>query len=159
MSNTPARVNQLSTASCIHSLTCFRFDWLAKLVQDGFAFNINPMVSTRATWALCVVFVALVLVTVAHLHPGSGFTLPVLPSGRLFEPVYVHERFQPENLQLDHQQCEDAYPLLYHEADRARRWYTSRSGITEKMVDAAEKEHGHARLAIINNNVRATQSI
>ena len=111
------------------------------------------MLSTRATWTLGAVTLVLVVVTLAHLHPSSGFTIPVLPSGRLFEPVYTHPLFQPDNRQLDHSQCVDAYPELYYEADRARRWYTSRSGITEQMVDAAEKDGGNARLTIINNNV------
>jgi hypothetical protein len=112
------------------------------------------MLSTRATWTLCAVSLVLVVITVAHLHPSSGFTLPVLPSGRLFEPVYVHDLFQPENRLLNTTQCINAYPELYYEADRARRWYTTRSGITEKMVDAAEKDGGNARLTIINNQVR-----
>lgn len=111
------------------------------------------MLSPRATWTLCAVSLVLVVITVAHLHPSSGFTLPILPSGRLFEPVYIHDLFQPEDRLLNTSQCIEAYPQLYHEADRARRWYTSRSGITADMVDAAEKDGGNARLTIINNNV------
>ena len=111
------------------------------------------MLSTRATWTLCALSLVLFVITIGHLHPSSGFTLPLLPSGRLFEPVYLHDRFLPEDRLLNTSQCLEAYPQLYYEADRARRWYSSRSGITADMVDAAEKDGGNARLTIINNNV------
>lgn len=111
------------------------------------------MAHKRAVWVLGLTAAAVVLLALAHLHPRTAFELPVLPSGRLFEPLQVHELFQPDNRHLDHQQCLEAYPLLYDEADRARTWFASRGGITESMVDAAEKNKGHARLAIINNNV------
>lgn len=132
-------IHLCSDSSDKHASTCIRYFMLS--------------LSSRAAWTLCAVILVLVVITVAHLHPDSGFTLPVLPSGRLFEPVYVHDLFRPEDRQLNTSQCIDAYPRLYHEADRARRWYTSRSGITAKMVDDAEKDGGNARLTIVNNNV------
>lgn len=111
------------------------------------------MISRKAGLALCAASLALVLLAVAHLHPGTGFELTFFPSGRLFDTPVVHELFQPDNQQLGAQECRDAYPLLYHEADRAQRWYVGKGGITESMVDAAEQNGGHARLAIIDNRV------
>lgn len=100
---------------------------------------------------LCAVFVLFALLaTIAHLHPDVD--LGFLPSGRLFmDPIVVHPVFQPENRQLDFQQCQEAYPRLYYEADRAREWYAGQGGITERQVEAAVENGGHARLAIINN--------
>ena len=48
-------------------------------------------------------------------------------------------------------QCIERYPDLYYEADRAKKFY--RRGISESMVDEADRDGASARLAIIDNKV------
>jgi hypothetical protein len=84
--------------------------------------------------------------------------------GEVFETYHFHtsenviqvETAAPEDRHLSTAECLHRYPELYHEADRAERFYRSRGGIQEQMVDLAEKDGGHARLAIIGNKVSET---
>ena len=59
------------------------------------------------------------------------------------------------DLHMTEEQCTNAFPLLYQEADRARIYFGKRGGISKEGVDAAEEE-GHARVVIMNNTVSIT---
>lgn len=65
---------------------------------------------------------------------------------------------EAENRHLTEEQCQERYPDLYLEADRAQQWFISKGGISKKMVDEAEEE-GNARLVILNNQVRKLKAI
>lgn len=95
--------------------------------------------------------VLLLLIGIAHLHPGTDFTVPYIPSPTRVIHYVAPALHDTENRQLDRAQCLDRYPNLYYEADRAKRWFSG--GISEEMVDEAEKDGASARLAIINNRV------
>jgi hypothetical protein len=56
------------------------------------------------------------------------------------------------DLHMTEEQCTTAFPLLYHEADRAQEYFGKKGGIRKRDVDAAEEE-GNARVVILNNTV------
>ncbi len=104
------------------------------------------------------------------------FTTPTLPISSFFpsaapklQPLLPHSyhsssssnnnitatSFERQNdHRLTHQQCLDTYPRLYHEADRARKYYHERKGIRLEDVDEAERNSAAARIIIKDNQVR-----
>lgn len=56
------------------------------------------------------------------------------------------------NLHMTEEQCQVAFPQLYHEANRAQAYFAKRGGIKQADVDLAEEE-GNARVVILNNTV------
>ena len=114
----------------------------------------------RLTYAYVVVTVCVTtLIFIAHIHPSTSFYLPLLPSS--YTTNYYTYTFpdpvEAENRHLTEEQCQERYPDLYLEADRAQEWFISKGGISKKMVDEAEEE-GNARLVILNNQVRKLKS-
>lgn len=107
---------------------------------------------TRALFALAVVLITLVL-SIGHLYRTDSLGTLMPLSGL----SYTINQYRPpvisdaENLHLSAEQCIDRYPDLYYEADRAREYF--KGGISEEMVDAAEKDEANARVAIIDNKV------
>jgi hypothetical protein len=83
-----------------------------------------------------------------------GVDIPfLLPSSFTSHPFTVPQPSESSNRHLTAEQCVERYPDLYLEADRAERWYSGKGGITEAMVDSAEKDDSNARLAILDNIV------
>lgn len=106
---------------------------------------------TRVRFAAFAVIVLLTLVGIAHIHPATEFSLPFIPS---FEDsaVFIAPTIDDvDNRHLTSEQCLERFPALYYEADRSKAWASG--GISESMVDEAEKEGASARLAIVNNKV------
>ena len=107
---------------------------------------------TRALFALAVVLITLVQ-SIGHLYRTDSLGT-LMPLSRL---SYTINQYRPpdisdaEKLHLSAEQCIDRYPDLYYEADRAREYF--KGGISEEMVDAAEKDEANARVAIIDNKV------
>jgi hypothetical protein len=93
----------------------------------------------------------LLLITFAHLSPSTNFTVPYFPSSAVVVPYLPPHLSDGDNRQLTRAQCLERYPALYHEADRAKRWYSK--GISLEMVNEADKDGANARLAIINNKL------
>nr|XP_018999118.1 uncharacterized protein I203_08319 [Kwoniella mangroviensis CBS 8507]OCF62579.1 hypothetical protein I203_08319 [Kwoniella mangroviensis CBS 8507] len=80
-------------------------------------------------------------------------SLSLLPKPDYGVNINPPDPAQSENRHLDQAQCMERYPKLYHEADRARKWYQSKGGITKAMVDLSETDSGNARLVILNNRL------
>ncbi|WVQ79560.1 hypothetical protein IAT38_001659 [Cryptococcus sp. DSM 104549] len=112
------------------------------------------MITRTSQIYLAALLIVTTLITIAHFHPGTSFTLPLLPSpdndASSLNNLRYPDSSEASNLHLTEEQCLAQYPDLYLEADRARAWY--KKGITKDMVDAAEEE-GNARLVILNNQL------
>nr|XP_031863812.1 uncharacterized protein CI109_000454 [Kwoniella shandongensis]KAA5530884.1 hypothetical protein CI109_000454 [Kwoniella shandongensis] len=118
-----------------------------------------PPTPTRTTQIyLLVLLLAISLVTLAHFHPATSFSLPLLPTpddGAVYGAVKSYPTYSREsdNRHLTQDECTNRFPDLYREADRAQRLYKKRGGITKEMVEEAEKDNGNARLVILNNKL------
>jgi hypothetical protein len=115
------------------------------------------MVIPEALWSrrrLLYIYVGIFIIvalTIAHNHPGTAFSLPLLPQSYT-STLHVPHPGAAEDRHLTNEQCLARYPDLYLEADRAKQWYERKGGISKEAVDAAEGE-GNARLVILNNKV------
>lgn len=115
----------------------------------------------RLTYAYVAIIVCVTtLIFIAHIHPGTSFYLPLLPSSYTtnYYTYTFPDPLEAENRHLTEEQCQERYPDLYLEADRAQEWFMAKGGISKKMVDGAEEE-GNARLVILNNQVRNLKAI
>jgi hypothetical protein len=113
------------------------------------------MVQRSSTYGLLAA-VLIGTVTVGLLSWNIDVPL-LLPSGYRKRPITLPHLAQSEDRHLPTSECLNRYPDLYIEADRAEQWYNKRGGISEEMVDSAEKDGSNARLTILNNIVSLTR--
>lgn len=115
------------------------------------------MVQRSSTYGLLAA-VLLGAVTVGLLSWNIDVPL-LLPSRYMNRPITLPHLTQSEDRHLSTSECFKRYPDLYVEADRAEEWYRKRGGISEGMVDSAEKDGSNARLTIIDNVVSYNYSV
>lgn len=104
----------------------------------------------------CLTFLGIVTLSSLYYYTDIDTALPLLPSALRIGSLADLETSilqDSDNRHLTASQCLQRYPELYYEADRAKVYYEFKGGITEEMLDDAERDGGHARLAIIGNNV------
>lgn len=109
------------------------------------------MVSRKGIVALTLFGVTVLVLTAGSLHHTTS---PYLRFGSQYPAFIAPDILDSENRLLTSSQCQDRYPGLYYEADRAKAYYARKGGITHEMVESADKDGASARLAIVNNKVR-----
>jgi hypothetical protein len=112
------------------------------------------VVPRKGLIALTVFGIVVVVLTAGSLHPTTS---PYLGFGNQYPAFIAPQILDSENRLLTASQCQDRYPGLYYEADRARAYYAKKGGISQEMVESADKDGASARLAIINNKVDSSR--
>lgn len=108
------------------------------------------MVSRKGLIALIAFGITVLLLTAGSLHPTTS---PYLRFGTRYPTFIAPQILDSENRILTSSQCQVRYPGLFYEADRAQAYYAKKGGITQEMVESADKDGASARLAIINQKV------
>ncbi len=88
------------------------------------------------------------------LHSGISFMGSGSAAPLVGYDSNTSQRIQ-DDLHLTSEQCQQVFPRLYSEADRAAKYWRRKGGVTLEEVDAAEEDGSNARIAIIDNRVGA----
>jgi hypothetical protein len=122
--------------------------------------TIEPLLATplnRRT-SILVVSILFTFTLFAWYRSAYGSSAPLLHSDygaygrkRGFDGTWNYQR-DAENLMLDSQQCDQAFPGLFEEVDRPvnERMHTP---ITVEEIDAIPKQNGYVRAMIYNQQV------